>query len=344
MSELDENQKQSNDRQSESDEGPTEAITEAVLHHVAGIAELARAAAIFVYVHALEGKTLPLPDSLTPKVYYITKTSGEDARQRELDTRFIRVPNVPLSRLGQVKVAIFVALSRGLVRYGDTVVFLSGLPARGTLDTIIITQVGREYEILSSPSETAPLPPDIRPEVMERVIDIASQLGSEGREGKPVGTLFIVGDADRVRSMSRPLILNPFRGYPESDRNILDLALTETVKELSTIDGAFVIRGDGVIESGGAFLKTASQREFELPRGLGARHHAAAAITALADAVAVAVSESTGTVTIFRAGSILTEIEKPPPVSSVHRLPEAGANHFTGFSEVNGGNARCKDD
>ncbi|RME36449.1 MAG: hypothetical protein D6788_11575, partial [Planctomycetota bacterium] len=136
-------------------------------------------------------------------------------------------------------------------------------------------------------------------------------LGSEGREGKPVGTLFVVGDAEGVRPLTRQLILNPFQGYPESQRNILDPNLTETVKELATIDGAFVIRGDGVIESAGTYLKAAGQTEFELPQGLGARHQAAAAITHLTRAIGVTVSESTGTVTVFRGGLMVAELEKP---------------------------------
>ena len=65
------------------------------------------------------------------------------------------------------------------------------------------------------------------------------------------------------------------------------------------------------METCGAYLRTASQEEFELPRGLGARHHAAAAITAVTDSIAVTVSASTGSITIFRRGRIITEIQKP---------------------------------
>jgi DNA integrity scanning protein DisA with diadenylate cyclase activity len=207
------------------------------------------------------------------------------------------------------------------------VVFLSGLVTSGTLDTIIVTQGGREYEMFSSDSGVQPMPADLRPEVVERVVEIASQLGSEGREGKAVGALFVLGDSDRVKSMSRQLILNPFQGYEEANRNILDPSLKETVKELSTIDGAFIIRGDGVIESCGAFLKTAGQKESELPQGLGARHHAAAGITAVTDSIAVTVSQSTGTVTVSRGGGLITEIEKPRPVglASVPSTQESGS-------------------
>jgi diadenylate cyclase len=294
-----------------------EKVTFTLLRHVGQIAEECGATAIFVYVDALNNEGLSLPEALEEKVCYVTKTLTEARIKEERGERYVKVPNVPLTRTGQVKIALFLALSRGLVKRGDKIVFLSGIAASGNLDTIIVTEVGREYEMLTTPEGVLPggVVSQIQPGVIERVIEIASELGIEGREGKPLGALFVVGDTDKVLSLTRQLILNPFRGYPEESRSILDTSLEETIKELASIDGAFIVRGDGVIESCGTYLKTASQEEFELPRGLGARHHAAAAITSLTDAISVTVSESTGTVTIFRGGGIVTEIEKPRVVS-----------------------------
>jgi len=285
------------------------AITQSLLKHVPDLAESCQAAALFVYVDAMEDPSqLDFP-GLHARVFYVTKTPEKDRPASHEEIQYLRVPDVPLTRMGQVKIAVFLALSRGLIQYGDRVVFLSGLAAAKTIDTIIVTEVGREYEIFTS--ETDLTSPKVLPEVIEKVVDIASELGSEGREGKPVGTMFVVGDTERVLPLTRQLVLNPFKGYPPSERNILDYSLEETIKELATLDGAFIIQSDGVIETCGAYIRTASQEEFELPRGLGARHHAAAAITAVTDAIAVTVSESTGSVTIFKAGRIVTEIQKP---------------------------------
>jgi len=285
--------------------------TETLLQHIAPIAESCGAAAIFVCIDVLDGHPPPLVTPANSKVFYVTRTILEDGEKPDDGAQFLRVPNVPFTRLGQVKIALFLALSRGFVKQGDKIVFLSGIASSGNLDTIIVTEVGREYEIFATSGTGPETPPHIQPQVIERVVDIASELGKEGREGKPIGALFVVGDTDRVMPLTRQLILNPFKGYPEHQRNALDHTLEETIKELAGLDGAFIIRGDGIIESCGTYLKTASQEEFELPRGLGARHHAAAAITAVTDSIAVTVSESTGTVTIFRGGSIITEIEKP---------------------------------
>lgn len=295
---------------SERADSSAKAITQSLLKHVSGLVESCGATALFVYVDALEEPSQASFPSLRAKVFYVTKTPAEADAPHQEGIQHLRVPDVPLTRLGQVKIAVFLALSKGLIQYGDRVVFLSGLAADKTLDTILVTEVGREYEIFTSGADLMAWP-KVLPEVIEKAVDIASELGSEGREGRAVGTMFVIGDTERVIPLTRQLVLNPFKGYPPSERNILDYSLEETVKELSTLDGAFIIQGDGVIETCGAYIRTASQEEFELPRGLGARHHAAAAITAVTDCIAVTVSESTGSVTIFRAGRIVTEIQKP---------------------------------
>ena len=76
-------------------------------------------------------------------------------------------------------------------------------------------------------------------------------------------------------------MINPFHGYPESERNILDPRLEETIKEFSAIDGAFIVRGDGVILAAGRYLAPRGKLDPPLPHGLGTRHEAAASITAM---------------------------------------------------------------
>jgi len=153
------------------------------------------------------------------------------------------------------------------------------------------------------------LPSSVKPEVIERVLAIATELAVEGREGHPVGCLFTLGNASKIAEFAKPLILNPFFGYKDEDRNILNPFMDETVKELSSIDGAFIIRGDGVLVSAGSLLH-APDYSHELPGGLGSRHAAAAAITQAVDCLCIVVSGSTGQVTLFRKGEMLPLIEK----------------------------------
>ncbi len=318
------------------DEEPTQAgkdaanaITSALLQHVPGIVESCGATALFIYVDAMDEDALDFDLAVKAKVFCVTKGDLQEKEVRLGALQCLRIPNVPLTRIGQVKIAVFLALSRGLIRQGDRVVLVSGLEAAKTLDTIIVTEVGREYEIFTSGADLITASSKILPEVVERVVDIASELGSEGREGRAVGAMFVVGDTDRVLPLTRQLLLNPFKGYPPQERNILDYSLEETVKELATLDGAFIVQGDGVVETCGTYIRTTSQPDYELPQGLGARHHAAAAITAVTDAIAVTVSESTGSITIFRGGRIITEIQKPRSTSEKTGLLRSAPGRHT---------------
>ena len=137
--------------------------------------------------------------------------------------------------------------------------------------------------------------------------------GNEGREGKSIGSIFVIGDTDHVRRHSQQMILNPFKGYSEQERNVLDKDVEETLKELASIDGAFLIRSDGVVESAGVFLHSPASCN-PLPRGLGARHKSACDITAATDCVSITISQSTGNVTVFLNGHLLVEVSRPHPL------------------------------
>jgi DNA integrity scanning protein DisA with diadenylate cyclase activity len=222
----------------------------------------------------------------------------------------LHLPDIAMTRTGQIKVAILVAAAEALIKPGDRILCLTGLDLTDTLDTIMVLDMGTEIELFSA-ATAEPLPSDVTHTVFERVLTLASELGVEGREGRPVGTLFVLGDSDRVLALSHQLVINPFHGYPESERNILDPKLEETIKEFSAIDGAFIIRGDGVVLAAGRYLAARGKLDQSLPHGLGTRHEAAASITGSSEAVALCISQSTGTVSVFKAGRLITDIQKP---------------------------------
>ena len=294
-------------------------ITRSLLNHAHQLAEEISAAAVFAYEDALPGEDWTCPPELAARLLLVVR--GAEAKDacswEEKGYRgVIEVPGQQLTRMGQVKVAVLLALARGLLQPGDQIVCLTGIAKSGSLDMLLVTEVGREFEVFLAPTAGEAILPYLHPQVLSRIIAIAVALGSEGREGKPVGTLFVLGDTEKVVPLTHQMILNPFYGYKEEERNILDPRLEETIKELATVDGAFIIRGDGVIQSSGTYLKTSAFPEEGLPSGLGARHQAAAGISFVTECIAVAVSQSTGTVTVFRNGKIVTALEKPPTITS----------------------------
>jgi DNA integrity scanning protein DisA with diadenylate cyclase activity len=144
------------------------------------------------------------------------------------------------------------------------------------------------------------------PVVLESLIELAVEIAREGREGRRIGTLFALGDEQAVLAKSRPLILDPLSGHPESSRRLSDPDLRGTVKELAQLDGAFVVSREGLVVSACRYLDaTASQ--VEMPLGLGSRHIAAANISAVTNAIGIVVSESS-VVRLFCHGKLVGEI------------------------------------
>ncbi|PSP53860.1 hypothetical protein BRC74_02830 [Halobacteriales archaeon QH_7_68_42] len=143
------------------------------------------------------------------------------------------------------------------------------------------------------------------PSVIRDVLEVAVELGKKGQKGKPVGALFVVGDAGKVMNKSRPLSYNPFE---KSHVHVGDPIVNVMLKEFSRLDGAFVISDSGKIVSAYRYLEPSAEG-VDIPRGLGARHMAGGAITRDTNAVAIVLSESDGLVRAFKAGELVLEID-----------------------------------
>lgn len=267
-----------------------------------------KATRFFIYIDA--GGDDLLPDTLPKDVDLILVTKKTNySYSGSLRVHTITIPKLKLGRLGMIKISVLLALSAKLIDIEDGLVFLIGKAEFATLDTIMCLKISEESELLTGHS-IADIPPSIEPSVFEQALNIAIELGNKGKEGKPVGTIFVLGDEEKVMQLSKQMIINPFKGYEPEERNLLNPALKETIREFASVDGAFVISGKGEVITAGRYLGAALD-ESEIPRGLGSRHIAAAGITALTNSVAVVISESTGDVRIFRNGQVIMAIEKP---------------------------------
>jgi len=274
------------------------------------IAKRTKARAILVYVEVCEDyeALVKIIQSAKTDVIGVVKDESTYQEASTLINNLVKVPQFELSRTSQIKVAVLEGISSGVIQRGDKLVCLSGISKFGILDTLIVLEIGKELEILST-TDLPVVSEVVKPEVFDRILSIALELSTEGREGKPVGSIFVLGDHDEVLKFSHQMVINPFKGYSEEERNILDPTLKDTVKEFSTIDGAFIIREDGVILAAGRHLD-ASGEKIEMPMGLGSRHLAAAGITKVSQALALVISESTGSVRIFSHGKLFMEIER----------------------------------
>ncbi|MGA2913171.1 MAG: PAS domain S-box protein [Methanoregula sp.] len=148
---------------------------------------------------------------------------------------------------------------------------------------------------------------DVKEEVFDAVFHISTEISIEGREGKSVGTTFLIGDADNVMAKSRQISLNAFEGQKPESRMITNQDIKENIKEFAQLDGAFVIDGSGYIRAQSRYI-TVDTSNVSLPKGMGTRHNSVAAMTQVTNAVGIVVSQSGGGITIFKNGLILKKI------------------------------------
>lgn len=294
-------------------ERPTQArqnkINQLMIREADRVAKGADCSAIMVFGDTFVGGIEPGAWFPKSKTILVTRNLVEIGDEDEKSmSSVLQVKSFSMQRLAQLRSAVLLAFTQGMIGVSDRICCLGGITGSNQFDTVVVVDVEKEFRGMAT-SRNDLLPTDLKPEVLERAIAIAMELAVEGREGKPVGCLFVLGDSSEVDKRIKPLVLNPFYGYKEEDRNVLSPFMDETIKEFSSLDGAFVIRGDGVLLSAGSLIQ-ATDRDHNLPSGYGSRHAAAAAITVETNCIALTVSSSTRQVTMFRRGMMLPLSEK----------------------------------
>jgi len=234
---------------------------------------------------------------LKKKLVYAVSEEQLAASLRRQGYTCVTVPPYDYSRVEKVKVALVAAMTANVLADGENVLCLTGRSGARTPDTLIRLQIGRGFEEKGA-IDTIGLGAEFSSQVVEAMVSLAMAIGHEGFEGHPIGTIFVLGDSTAVMEQSKQLTINPFQGMSEADRNVLDPT----------------IREDGVVLAAGRYLQVgghgADRNGVDLPLGLGARHAAAAAITVETRAIAVSVSQSSGTVRVFKEGQAVLELQQ----------------------------------
>jgi DNA integrity scanning protein DisA with diadenylate cyclase activity len=215
------------------------------------------------------------------------------------------LPEYDLGRPEKLKIALVSGIARGIYKEGDVVLGLLARKPAALPDSIFLVTVGQEegdgsFGFLQAENVSAG--------VMDALLDLAVSIGVEGWEGRPVGALFVVGDSNTVMEKSKQLTLNPFQGYSEDEKNIMNPDVRHALHAFAVLDGAFVVREDGVVVAAGRYLNFDDEEEVDVPLGLGARHMAAAGISRDSEAIAIVVSQTSGSVRVFRHGKVALEL------------------------------------
>jgi diadenylate cyclase len=225
------------------------------------------------------------------------------------------MPRATTSQLELIKSALALAskrtflalvsgIARGIYKEGDVIVTLLAVRPASMPDSLMVVTVGPEDEDGAFGFLQAK---GVQAEVLDALIDLAVTIGVEGWEGRPIGALFVIGDSNKVMENSRPLSLNPFQGYSEDERNLMNPEVRRALRAFAVLDGAFVLREDGVVLAAGRYLNF-EEKDVRVPLGLGARHMAAAGISRDSEALAIVVSQTSGAVRVFRHGRAVLEL------------------------------------
>jgi diadenylate cyclase len=172
-----------------------------------------------------------------------------------------------------------------------------------------------------------------RRRTLEEMIQLAVEIAREGREGRKIGTLFVVGDVEATLQRSRPLLLDPLYGHPPELLHVERPEFRETVKELAQLDGAFLVDDNGTFAAAARYVDVELSAPDAFLPGLGMRHAAAASISAATKATAIVVSQSS-IVRVFANGQVRAEVipelfllsreQLFTPDAAVKQLPQAG--------------------
>jgi DNA integrity scanning protein DisA with diadenylate cyclase activity len=215
------------------------------------------------------------------------------------------------TRTAQIEDAIVASIQEGTIDDDDLIIIVSSTLSKEA-DSLFVYRVDKEklgftiYDMIKKS--------DVKEGVFETLVNTALAIGKEGREGRPIGTAFLICDSDYVLENSTQLILNPFEGHKAPDRNITNPEMSETIKELAQLEGIFVVSSDGLIRAAGRYINI-DTNNVDIPRGLGTRHAAVAAMTLASNAIGVSVSQSGGIVRIFKNGEVVMKIEPQKRIS-----------------------------
>jgi diadenylate cyclase len=228
---------------------------------------------------------------------------GADAEG--LATIILNMADAPV--IEKLTQALLTGVAREVLAPGARVVVIYSGFEVDTIDSISFIELDEHLGRLTA-RDLRQLETSVPLETLKTVIDLSVEIGREGREGKAVGTMFVVGDTRKVLNHCQPAGFDPVKGYSRTERDLHDPRVREAVKEVAVLDGAFIINSDGTVEKA-AQLVDAPYANLTLSKGLGARHWAGAAISKATAALAIVVSQSSGTVRLFQSGEVMLRIE-----------------------------------
>ncbi|MEC7838810.1 MAG: diadenylate cyclase [Chlamydiota bacterium] len=208
----------------------------------------------------------------------------------------------------RVSFSLFLAYIKNFIGYEDLIACLTTQCKVGAIDTLMVSSPRKLFPWLAGKERVFKnLLQKISPVTFVSLLEVALRLVKEGREGKPIGTMFVLAHPQDLEKYTEQLILNPLKGHPKKTCNIHNPVFFETIRELSAIDGGFVVSPKGTVISSGTYFHSTAHHKSKLKKGFGTRHAAAMSLTKQTESIAIVLSESSSDIRIFYAGKMIFE-------------------------------------
>jgi len=263
---------------------------------------------ILVFAESVLDQRYILENKEQETIILLTKNKEKIREQFLPLCEVVSLPDQDLSRSDQYQLGLLIAVLFDFVEYDETVLCMTGLVGSLRLDNLLITNLLRDNKWFQKHAYEKIPKQILRSREFICLLDIALRLANQGREGKKIGTTFILGDYKKYDKYLKQLVLNPCKGHPRKSRNIHDVDFFETIREYAALDGAFIVDDTGVVEKAGVYLNPPASDKATLLKGFGARHAAAASLTAVTEALAITVSESSSSIVVFFEGTPILQL------------------------------------
>ena len=153
----------------------------------------------------------------------------ESASEKGLPTVLADVPDATVAEM--LTQALLDAVAQELINPGATIVSAYRGFDQDKLDTLTVLKLSERLGRLTA-RDLQRLETKVPLETLKVVVDLAVEIGREGREGKPVGTMFVVGDHRKVLEHSYPAGFDAVKGYARKERSLFDKGVRERIKEV----------------------------------------------------------------------------------------------------------------
>jgi hypothetical protein len=116
------------------------------------------------------------------KIILLTKRKECMEKSSALPLHALMIPDVQLTRTGYIKIGFLSAISKGLLKNGDVIVCVGGIPEQGYMDTIMLVEIGLESQLFSENASTF-FPPGIRSDYLFAFVLEPANQGREENVG-----------------------------------------------------------------------------------------------------------------------------------------------------------------